>query len=266
MKNAFKWVALGFVALVVIGAIAGGSSDNKKDSGSQAAATAADKPATTEDVAATTQEDAPPPPEPVSVAALGPFETTHDQVNLHGSVSPKGSKVSVNGQRASVQGGKWTKLVQIANKGDNTYKIVGSKPGHDKDSTRAIVTRKLNAAEKAAAVAAKRQAFIAQAADVPYNQLLAHPSRYEGKKAVYRGQIFQVEEDGSSTVILLSVTHDGYLDMWDDNVWVDYDGTIKGAKDDIITVYGTLTGTHSYDTQIGGNTTVPSIRAKYIVE
>jgi hypothetical protein len=45
-----------------------------------------------------------------------------------------------------------------------------------------------------------------------------------------------------------------------------YNGTIKGGADDMLTVYGTLTGTESYDTQIGGNTTVPSMKAKYIVE
>jgi hypothetical protein len=155
--------------------------------------------------------------------------------------------------------------VSITKKGDNAFKIVGSKPGHDKDTMTAQVTRKLSAAEKAAARAAKRQAFIAQAANISYQQLLAHPSRYEGKKAVYRGQIFQVQEDSGTTIILLSVTDQGY-GFWDDHVWVEYDGAIDGAADDMITVYGTLTGTQDYDTQAGGNTTVPSMRAKYVVE
>jgi hypothetical protein len=43
-----------------------------------------------------------------------------------------------------------------------------------------------------------------------YPQLLAHPTRYEGSKAVYRGHMFQVQDDGGSTIILLSVTDDGY--------------------------------------------------------
>jgi hypothetical protein len=263
MKNFLKWLAIGFVGLVVLGIIVG--DDNKSSDNGTKAATAADGPVkTTEEVAATTEEESPP-PEPVSVATLGPFETHRDQVKLHGSVSPSGSKVTVDGQRASVKGGKWTKLIQIKKKGDNSYKIVGSKPGHDKDTTDAVVTRKLSAAEKAAAQAAKRQAFIAESANISYKQLLAHPARYEGKKAVYRGKIFQVQEDGGRTVILLSVTDQGY-GFWDDHVWIDYDGTIKGAEDDMLTVYGTLSGTESYDTQIGGNTTVPSMRAKYIVE
>jgi hypothetical protein len=34
----------------------------------------------------------------------------------------------------------------------------------------------------------------------------------------------------------------------------------------MLTVYSTLTGTQDYDTQAGGNTTVPRIRARYIAE
>ena len=63
----------------------------------------------------------------------------------------------------------------------------------------------------------------------------------------------------------MSVTNEGY-DFWDDNVWIDYDGEIESAKDDIITIYGTVTGSKSYETQIGGETYVPQIRAKYIEE
>jgi Glucodextranase, domain B len=261
MKKTLKWLAIGFVGLLVLGAIVG--NDAKKDP----ATTPAKKPAPTGAVTspATTTADAPVAAEPISVAADGPYETTHDQVTLTGSVSPRGSKVRVNGTRASVNGGRWSKLVQITKKGDNSFEVVGSKPGHDKDTTTVTVTRKLTAAEKAAVQAAERQAFIAQAATISYAQLLAHPSRYKGKKVVYRGKIFQVQEDTGSTVILLSVTDQGY-GFWDDHIWVDYDGTIKGAEGDMMTVYGTLTGTQDYDTQIGGNTTVPSIRAKYILE
>jgi hypothetical protein len=49
-------------------------------------------------------------------------------------------------------------------------------------------------------------------------------------------------------------------------VWVEYDGTIRGAEEDIITVYGTIKGEQSYETQIGGETYVPKMRARYVVE
>jgi hypothetical protein len=265
VKKVLKWVAIGFAGLIVSGAVAGCGSDKTEDkTNSTQVATSATSSQDT-DVAETTTESAPPPAEPVSVVTDGPFETTHDQVKLHGTVTPKGSKVRINGVRASVKGGRWSKLVQITKKGDNDFKLIATKAGHDKDSTTTTITRKLSSAEKAAAQAAKRQAFIASAQNISYEQLLAHPSRYKGERAVYHGQIFQVQEDGGSTVILISVTDSGY-GFWDDHVWVDYDGTIKGAADDMITVYGTLTGTESYDTQAGGNTTVPSMHARYVVE
>jgi hypothetical protein len=63
----------------------------------------------------------------------------------------------------------------------------------------------------------------------------------------------------------LSVTDEGY-GLWDDHIWVNYSGTIESAEDDIITVYGTIDGSRSYDTQIGGSTYVPEMTAKYIEE
>ena len=65
--------------------------------------------------------------------------------------------------------------------------------------------------------------------------------------------------------MLLAVTNEGY-DFWDDNVWVEYDGTIEGAEEDIITVYGVVRGEQSYETQIGGETFVPKVEARYIEE
>jgi hypothetical protein len=260
MRKAYQSFVVALGAVIVSACLAACGSSER---GSTQSTTTT---STTEAVAAVvTTEDAPPPPDPVSVNVTGPYETTRDQVKLHGTVSPRGSKVRVNGVRAAVSGRHWSKIVSITRKGDNSFKLIGSKPGHDGDRMTALVTRKRSAAEKAAARAAKRQAFIAQATNISYEQLLAHPSRYEGTKAVYRGQIFQVQEDGGATVILLSVTDQGY-GFWDDHVWVEFDGTIRGAADDMITVYGTLNGTRDYDTQAGGNTTVPSMRAKYVVE
>ncbi len=56
------------------------------------------------------------------------------------------------------------------------------------------------------------------------------------------------------------------MGFWSDNVWVDVVGTIKSAEDDIITVYGTVQGTKSYETQIGGETYVPQVKARYVEE
>ena len=55
----------------------------------------------------------------------------------------------------------------------------------------------------------------------------------------------------NGAIMLLAVTYDQDLDLWDDNVWVNYEGTIGSAEDDVVTVYGEIVGTRSYETQIG---------------
>jgi len=265
-----KWIAIAVVGLAIIGALL---PDEKKDDSAPSASTAAqDSSSSSESLEDTLAEDtvtpAPTPeptPEPLNVAAAGPTQTTRDQVTLRGSIGVTGTKVRVDGNPAKVRGRHWSRTVTIRKKGDNRYRIVATKKGHDRDTTTAVITRKLSAAEREAARAAERQAFANAATTIPYNQLEKNPNRYKGKKVVYRGQIFQIQEDGGSTWMLLSVTDEGY-GFWSDNIWVNYDGTIRGAEDDVITVYGTITGEESYETQIGGETYVPKMRAKFISE
>jgi hypothetical protein len=130
----------------------------------------------------------------------------------------------------------------------------------------AIAQRK---AEEKARKEAARQAYEANykasAQSIPYKQLDKSTDPYVGSKVTYRGQIFQIQSSGNTNVILLSVTDEGY-GFWDDNIWVDYQGKVNGAEDDIITVWGTITGTKSYETQAGGETYVPRMRAKYLAE
>jgi hypothetical protein len=255
------WWVLGIVVgLVVLGALLGDSEEKS----------AADRPASGNSVSEASAEATPAPtpeptPEPLNVNFTGPTQTTSDQVTLRGRVAVAGTKVRVNGSPAKVKGQRWTLVVAITRKGDNRYKVVATKAAHKQDATTAVVTRNLSAAEKATARAAERDQFIASTTTIPYNQLEKNPKRYKGTKVAYRGQIFQIQEDGGSTWMLLSVTDEGY-GFWDDNVWVEYDGTIDGAEEDVITVYGTITGEQSYETQIGGETYVPKMHARYVGE
>jgi hypothetical protein len=97
----------------------------------------------------------------------------------------------------------------------------------------------------------------------PYKQLDKNADKFAGQRVKFYGKIFQIQEDSVGGIMLLSVTDEGF-DLWDDNVWVNYDHPIKSAEDDMVTVYGTVVGTKSYETQIGGETYVPDIDAKYI--
>ena len=65
--------------------------------------------------------------------------------------------------------------------------------------------------------------------------------------------------------MLLSVTDEGY-GFWTDNIWVNFTEPIAAAEEDVVTVYGKMTGSEEYETQIGGSTYVPRMNAKYIDE
>ena len=117
---------------------------------------------------------------------------------------------------------------------------------------------------KAARAAAAQQAFINSARTIPYTQLIKDSTPYVGEKIALHGQIFQIQQQqGQGGIMLLSVTDQGY-GIWTDNVWVDYDKDISYVEKNIVNVYGTVTGTKSYQTQSGGTTYVPEVHAKYI--
>jgi hypothetical protein len=107
--------------------------------------------------------------------------------------------------------------------------------------------------------------FRENATTIDYNQLIKNPDKYKGEKVVYEGQILQIQEEAGYGFMLLSVTNEGY-GFWDDNIWVNFFEPIDAAEEDIITVYGKMTGSEEYETQIGGSTYVPRMNAVYIDE
>jgi hypothetical protein len=120
-------------------------------------------------------------------------------------------------------------------------------------------------ARKAEENAQKEANYKATATTPDYDQLAKRPDRFKGDKVKFRGQIFQIQEDEGGGWMLLSVTDEGY-GFWDDNIYVEYDRSIRSAEDDVMTVYGPITGEETYETQIGGETFVPKMTAKYIEE
>lgn len=114
-------------------------------------------------------------------------------------------------------------------------------------------------------VAAEESNFKEEATSIDYNQLIKNADAYKGEKVVYTGQVFQIQESGGGGIILLAVTDEGY-GFWGDNIWVDYSENLEATEEDIITVYGTISGSKEYETQAGGSTYVPRMTAKYIEE
>jgi hypothetical protein len=231
-------------------------------------------PVTTASVAATTTAAKPAPPPVVELDITSPGDgdvIKRDRVVVRGTAEA-GASVHVDGHRARVHDdGGWARTVRL-HLGRQSIPVEASKDGRKDDATKVSVTRRRSAAELAAIREARearerqREAdFRAAATTIPYNQLEKNAGPYKGDKVVYRGQIFQIQEDDFGGWMLLSVTDEGY-GFWDDNIWVDYTDHIRGAEGDVVTVYGTITGTKSYETQIGGETYVPKMRAEYIDE
>lgn len=231
-------------------------------------------------------------PKVVKLRVDAPGTVTGKVARIEGVVKPASAELTLDGDQVSVAGdGRFSERVKLAHKGGNPFTINARKRGYRGDSEELTIVRKLTRREIAAArarerrrriaaaqrrererqaaiqrKAQKRQSFIASAQTIPYNQLHKNPEKYAGTKVKYTGQIFQIQEAGDAGgILLLAVTDQGY-GIWDDNVWVDYNSPIQGAEEDIITVYGVVKGSKSYETQVGGETYVPQIQARYIEE
>jgi hypothetical protein len=228
----------------------------------------------TEATPPTTAATKPAPPPIVELEVTSPDDgdvIKRDRVVVRGTAE-SGADVKVDGHRVRVhEDGAWARTVRL-DLGRQSIPVEATKGGREDDATSVTVTRRRSAAELRAIREAQEERerqreadFRAAATTIPYAQLEKNAKPYKGDRVVYRGQIFQIQEDDFGGWMLLSVTDDGY-GFWDDNIWVDYTDHIRGAEGDIVTVYGTITGTKSYETQIGGETYVPKMRAEYIDE
>jgi hypothetical protein len=204
---------------------------------------------------------------PLKLVVLNPASRTttvrQPSYTLTGRTTP-GARVTVRGTEASLSGATFTLNVPLQ-QGRNVLGVRADKAGFASRYTRVTIIRRLSREEIAQKQEERRQAFINSATTIPYNQLIKNPDAYAGTRVKYYGEILQIQEEFGRGFMLLYVTDLGY-DIWSDQVWVNYDGHVRGAQGDKLTIYGTVVGTKSYETQIGGETYVPEIDAIYIVE
>lgn len=95
--------------------------------------------------------------------------------------------------------------------------------------------------------------------DISYDELLRNPDNYKGMDIRLRGKIFQ----SVSGMILANVTQGSY-GLWDDVTMIYWNGEPNIIEDDIVTVWGTYSGTYTYTTALGAQKTVPLLVAKYV--
>lgn len=106
-----------------------------------------------------------------------------------------------------------------------------------------------------------------------YKDIARNPNTYIGKRAMFEGEVIQVLESGNNVILRVNITKEenefmdsGYL--YTDTVYVEYtrknDNESRILENDIITMYGTLNGTKSYDSVLQSSITVPYFIAEYI--
>ncbi len=97
----------------------------------------------------------------------------------------------------------------------------------------------------------------------PFANLEKNPDSFAGTRCKYTGKVVQAMESGGTTDIRMDITNMGY-DIWTDTIYVTYAGTTPAVEDNIITVYGTVKGSHTYTSQANYEITLPLVEAKYI--
>lgn len=250
-------VTVGLLVLAIALATSGGTEDANDKSEQASGSGKAEEP---------TRSPAPP-PDVVLVFRSPSYgaEVRRDFVTIRGLVRPANSRVRVAGRLVDVSfSGAWKRRVKLR-RGTNEIPVKAAHAGHTTKDTELVLERVLSASERRAIAEERKAKFKADSVEIPYNQLNKNPDRYAGKKVVYTGKILQIQESGGEGFMLLSVTDEGY-DIWTDNIWVNYFREIDSAEDDVIKIYGVVKGSRSYETQIGGETYVPEIDARYVEE
>lgn len=97
-----------------------------------------------------------------------------------------------------------------------------------------------------------------------YKDVLRYPGSYKGRNIQIYGKVLQKLSSGSSIALRVGTSGRG---SYDSVFYVTYskgDIGISIIEDDYITIYGTCTGTKTYETVMGNDITIPSMTAEKI--
>lgn len=104
----------------------------------------------------------------------------------------------------------------------------------------------------------------ANAQELRFAELNKNPDKHVGVYLKYQGEILQIMEDENSTELRLAVTKDAYGYDYNDVVYVTFEGTTPFLDEDIVTIYGTVSGAYTYESTAGYQITLPLIEAEII--
>ena len=158
------------------------------------------------------------------------------------------------GESKAGKDGKFSVKVDTANEGTYDFTVKAELKGYKAHSEDISIERTLSAAEKRAS-----------AKTISFAQLDKNPYKYEGDYVKYTGEILQITESFGITGMRLAVTKSAYGGYSaSDVIWVRYWGTTDFVEEDVVTVYGEITGSYSYTSVAGWEITIPSMEADTI--
>lgn len=101
---------------------------------------------------------------------------------------------------------------------------------------------------------------------IPYDSLARSPGEYEGTLVKYSGRVVQVCSEASSALYYSTyrvAVNGGYNNVM--YIYVDnYGSGSRILEDDWITFYGEFDGLFTYETVMGAQVTIPSIKVQYV--
>lgn len=108
--------------------------------------------------------------------------------------------------------------------------------------------------------------FIKSCQSYSFKDLARNANSLKGKRIKGQGEVVQVLSSGNYYEMRVNVTRGSY-GIWTDTVYVTYfknDDAPNIIEDDVITFYGEIEGTTSYESVLGATITLPDIAAEYI--
>lgn len=143
--------------------------------------------------------------------------------------------------------------------------IVGAiaSSGDNSDNTNKSTTQSITVSE---------DEYKADCKKYTYTEIARNPNDYNGKQAVFTGQVIQVDENGNNITLRVNITGEyneySKKTTYTDTIYVEYERADENEsrilEDDVITIYGELTGLKTYESIFGENISLPSLNARYI--
>ena len=112
--------------------------------------------------------------------------------------------------------------------------------------------------------------FKAACSEVKYKDLARNAEEMKGEKVKLVGQVNQVvyesDEGTSESEYKVAVTYDADIDYYEDDIILYFKrgDTSKIIEDDVLTIYGEVSGTETYTSVLGESITVPVITGVYV--